>query len=71
MDGKTLRQRRAPQVIRCFAPTRLADDLLAGIYDRLLAAGTPHSGGQSPARERVLQKLLLSDHQAMATGGRS
>jgi hypothetical protein len=46
MEGNTLRQRQAPQVIRCFAPTRLADDLLAVIYERLLAAGTPHSGGR-------------------------
>jgi len=38
MEGKTRPRQRTPQVLRTFNPTRLQDDLLAAVYDRLLEA---------------------------------
>src|SRR5262249_6152457 len=39
VEGHSLNRRRTPQLIRSFAPTRLAADLLAEVYERLLAVG--------------------------------
>jgi hypothetical protein len=37
MEG-TLRKRQSlPSVLQSFAPTRLADEVLSGVYERLLA----------------------------------
>ena len=59
MEGKTRPRQRTPQVLRTFSPTRLQDDLLAAVYDRLLDAssrwtafmeghGNPSSHGSPP-----------------------
>ena len=37
MEGTLRKRRQAPQVLRSFAPTRLEDDVLAGVYQRLLS----------------------------------
>ncbi len=39
MEGNTRRRLRAPRVLRALIPTRLQDDLLAAVYDRLLEVG--------------------------------
>ena len=70
MEGNTLRHRPAPQVIRAFATTRLADDLLARVYERLLTVSGQGSGGQDYLMERLLQELPRGVDQPITTGGR-
>ena len=40
MEGKSRLQQRTSQVVRRLVPTRLQDDLLAAVYDRLLDASS-------------------------------
>lgn len=70
MQGKT-RQRHLPPLIRTFAPTRLTEDLLAGVYERLLGAG--HHSGPAPAESPPSdpQANCLAEEQAVTTGGQS
>ncbi|TMQ33070.1 MAG: hypothetical protein E6K70_15135 [Planctomycetota bacterium] len=70
MDGAILKQRPAPQVIRCFAPSRLADDLLAEVYERLLKTGTHGFGVPTGCMEPAAQEHFLDQEQSVATGGR-
>lgn len=70
MDGATRKQRPAPQVIRFFAPSRQADDLLAEVYERLFKTGTHSFAVSIGCMEPVAQELLLDQEQPIATGGR-
>jgi hypothetical protein len=70
MDGVTRKPRFAPQVIRDFAPSRLADDLLAEVYERLFKAGIHGSAVSVGFEEPESQEILLDQEQPMATGGR-
>jgi hypothetical protein len=72
MEGHSLNRRRTPQLIRSFAPTRLSADLLAGVYERLLAVGvqgTDTVGSQDQIMAWELEVPLGEDHAVM-TGGR-
>jgi hypothetical protein len=68
MEGRS-RARRAPQVLRRFTPSRLQDDLLATVYDRLLAAGlsagTSHDGTRGPE----LVGIAAGQDRPATTGG--
>lgn len=68
MEGHSLNRRRTPQLIRSFAPTRLAADLLAEVYERLLAVGaqdTDTVGSQEQIMEWELQELPLGEDQML------
>ena len=68
MEGRS-RARRAPHVLRHYTPSRLQDDLLAAVYDRLLAAGssagTSHDGTREPRRVAIAAE---QDRAATAGG---
>jgi hypothetical protein len=68
MEGRS-RARRAPHVLRRFTPSRLQDDLLATVYDRLLVAGL--SAGPSPdgTREPELVGIAAEPDRPATTGG--
>ena len=68
MEGTTRKRRRAPQVLRSFAPTRLADDLLAAVYERLLSARGRFAAVQLEFTEMDTLDLLAQG-QPVATGG--
>ena len=70
MDGATRKQRPAPKVIRCFVSSRLAEDLLAEVYERLLKTGAHGFAVPTGSTEPTLQKLLLDQEQPVVTGGR-
>ena len=68
MEGRS-RARRAPHVLRHFSPSRLQDDLLSAVYDRLLAAGS--SAGTSPdgTRQPELVGIAAERGRSATTGG--
>ncbi len=68
MEGQT-RPRRAPHVLRCFTPSRLQDDLLAAVYDRLLAAGSSVDRGPDGPRGPELAGIAAEQDQSATTGG--
>jgi hypothetical protein len=69
MEGTLRSRHRSPQVLRSFAPTRLQDDLLAAVYERLLnvssAVGSGHERTWDPERVWV----STEQGQLVATGG--
>jgi hypothetical protein len=71
MQGKTQRRRCLPPLLRAFAPTRLTEELLAGVYERLLGAG--HRSGPAPTESRQPDPPTdcLCEEQTVATGGQS
>jgi RNase P/RNase MRP subunit p29 len=72
MEGHRYRPCRAPQVVRSFTPTRLTDELLAGVYERLLqVAAHDLAGGQGQVVERTRQPLSLDQDHLLTTGGRT
>jgi hypothetical protein len=70
MEGKTCPRQRTPQVVRAFAPTRLQDDLLAAVYDRLLDVGAPVDSVHDEPREPQLEWVSAEHGQPAETGGR-
>jgi len=71
MQAKARQRRCLPPLLRVFTPTRLTEELLAGVYQRLLAAG--HHSGPAPAEARATdsQADCLDKKQTVTTGGRS
>jgi hypothetical protein len=71
MQGKARQRRCLPPLLRAFAPTRLTEELLAGVYERLLGAG--HRSGPAPAESRPTdpQANCLCEEQAVTTGGQA
>jgi len=69
MEGNTRRRQRAPRVLRSFKPTRLQDDLLAAVYDRLLEVGAGVESIQNDLRECQLERFSAVQHQLAKTGG--
>lgn len=65
MEG--LSRRSVPPVVRSFVPSRLAEDLWSGVYERLLEGSRPgeasNGGDDEPTEHDALE--------ALATGGRS
>jgi hypothetical protein len=68
MEGRS-RARRAPHVLRHFTPSRLQDDLLAAVYDRLLAAGLSVSTSHGGTREPELVGIVAEQDRPATTGG--
>jgi hypothetical protein len=69
MDGTACPRQRTLQVLRTFNPTRLQDNLLAAVYDRLLEVETPVGivGGQT--RKCHFKCVPVADGQLANTGG--
>jgi hypothetical protein len=69
MEGKTRPRQRTPQVHRTFNPTRLQDDLLAAVYDRLLKAGVLVQISQDKLEQPQLEAVSVEDGELAETGG--
>jgi hypothetical protein len=69
MEGKTRPRQRTPQVLRTFNPTRLQDDLLAAVYDRLLKTGVRVQISQDKLEQPQLEAVSAEDGQLAKTGG--
>ena len=71
MQGKSRQRQCLPPLLRAFAPTRLTEELLAGVYERLLGAGR-HSG-PAPAESRPPDPRAnrAAEGQAITTGGQA
>jgi hypothetical protein len=69
MEGKTRPRQRTPLVLRTFNPTRLQDDLLAAVYDRLLKAGVLVQISQDKLEQPQLEAVSAEDGQLAETGG--
>jgi hypothetical protein len=63
MEGKTRPRQRTPQVLRTFNPTRLQDDLLAAVYDRLLRASLQVQISQDKLEQPELETISAKDGQ--------
>jgi hypothetical protein len=72
MEGSSLPRCRMPRVVRSFVPTRLTDELLAEVYERLLAVAVGDAAGcPSQAPEAARQPLPCGRGQLLTTGGRT
>ena len=69
MEGQSRPRQRAPLVLRRFTPSRLQDDLLAAVYDHLLAAGSSAVRFRSGPRELDLAGIVAESEQQAMTGG--
>jgi hypothetical protein len=69
MEGNTRPRQRTPQVLRTFNPTRLQDDLLAAVYDRLLKTGARVQISQDKLEQPQLEAVSAEDGQLPKTGG--
>jgi hypothetical protein len=70
MEGTLRKRRQLSSVRRSFAPTRLADEVLAGVYERLLAGPEQRPSTLSMV---VMDEDVLADRplrQFATTGGR-
>jgi hypothetical protein len=70
MEGNTRPRQRTPQVLRTFNPTRLQEDLLAAVYDRLLEVESAVDTVQGQLRKPHLKCIPAEDGQLAKTGGR-
>jgi hypothetical protein len=72
MEGKTRPRQRTSEVLRKFTPTRLQDDLLAAVYDRLLHASSLAGGvrDEPTEREPELESVSTGGGWLADTGGR-
>ena len=69
MEGKTRPRQRTPQVLRTFNPTRLQDNLLAAVYDRLLEARVRVQDPLDKLEQPQLEAVSAKDGQLAKTGG--
>ncbi len=69
MEVRIRPRQRMPQVLRIFTPTRLQDDLLAGVYDRLLARGASVGRVQDEPKEPRHPSVSATHGPQAATGG--
>ena len=70
MDGGTRKQVPGPRMVRSFARSRLADALLAGVYEFLLKACNRGSVVQAGFEEPGAKEIVLDQEEPVATGGR-
>jgi hypothetical protein len=68
MEGTPRKRRQTPQVLRSFAPTRLADDVLAGVYQRLLSVHDRLAALEVEFKDKELL-AGFAQGQLVATGG--
>jgi len=69
MEGQSRPRQCTPLVFRRFTPSRLQDDLLAAVYDRLLAAGSSVVRFRGGPRELELAGIVVESEQRATTGG--
>ena len=69
MEGTLRKRRQAPQVLRSFAPTRLEDDVLAGVYERLLSVHDRLAALEVEFKDKEML-AGFAHGQLVATGGR-
>jgi hypothetical protein len=69
MEGKTCPRQRAPRVLRTFNPTRLQDDLLAAVYDRLIGGNVRSQRPQDKLEQFQLEAVSAEHGQLAKTGG--
>lgn len=69
MEGKTRPRQRTPQVLRTLNPTRLQDDVLAAVYDRLLQVEATVGTVLGQSRKPHRQCVPAEDGQLAKTGG--
>jgi hypothetical protein len=69
MEGQSRPRQRVPLVLRRFTPSRLQDDLLAAVYDRLLAAGISADRNRGTPPEPELARIVARPEQPVTTGG--
>lgn len=69
MEGKRHPRQRAPRVIQTFNPTRLQDDLLAAVYDRLLGGNFRSQRPQDTPEQSELEAVSVEHRQLAKTGG--
>ena len=69
MEGKTRPRQCAPRVLRTLNSTRLQDDVLAVVYDRLLAVGARVESGRNEPGEPQLEMFSAVQRQLAKTGG--
>jgi len=69
MEGNPRPRQGTPQVLRTFNPTRLQDDLLAAVYDRLLKVEASVGTVQRRPRKPHLKCAAVEDGQLAKTGG--
>ena len=70
MEGARRPRQLAPQVTRTFAPTRLQDDWLAAVYDRLLDIAFRREGTQQESKEVRVKRRCVEHGLAAGAGGR-
>ncbi len=69
MEGMSRSRHRSPQVLRSFAPTRLQDDLLTAVYERLLNATSVVDSDHQRRRESQPVWISTEQGQLVSTGG--
>lgn len=69
MEGTKRPRQRTPEVLRSFNPTRLQDELVAAVYDRLLEVGTSVGTVQRQPRKPHLKCVPAEDARLAKTGG--
>ena len=69
MEGKRRPRQCTPRVLRTFNPTRLQDDLLAAVYDRLLGCGGRGQSPQNKLEQPELEAVSAEHGQLAKTGG--
>ncbi len=69
MEGTLRSRHRSPQVLRSFAPTRLQDDVLAAVHERLLNVGSAVDSGHEREGEPECVWVSTEKGQLVATGG--
>jgi hypothetical protein len=70
MEGNVRSRQGTRQLLRAFKPTRLQDDLLAAVYDRLLQVEASVGTVQEQPRKPYRQGVAAEDGQLAKTGGR-
>jgi hypothetical protein len=70
MEGKRSSRRPVPPVVRSFAPTRLTAELLASVYERLLAASPANGSTGAGSTGHRVSDVCLDEDDALSTGGR-
>ena len=68
MEGNTRQRLLTPRVLRAFKPTRLQDDLLAAVYDRLLEVSARVEIVQNDFREPQFERVSAVHRQLAKTG---
>jgi len=69
MEGQSRPRQRVSLVLRRFTPSRLQDDLLAAVYDRLLAVGQSADRSRGRPPESELARVVARPEQPVTTGG--